>query len=270
VNANSIGRVDAFLSTSNTNLQWMNGGAGTGWISLENIIYSRATQTNAVLLNTWTNYGTTYAPASSTLDGGAVFVAGLIKHTAFPLNKAAFNLPAGSRPQNREIFPTLSNNKYGRVDVLPTGDVNVVTASGTSGWVSVSNIHFRPAGAVYTGAAMASGWATYSGYAPFGSNLGADGRVFLRGLVRAGTAATVGTLTAAHRPSAKRLFLAACSNGPCRVDVATTGVVSLVGKTPGTTAWPSWVSLSGIAFDPTPDAAAKRSLEAEEELNLVL
>jgi len=256
VNANTLGRVDAFLSTSNTNLQWMSGGVGTGWISLENIIYSRATQTLAPLTNGWANYGSTYAPASSALDGGAVYVAGLIKHTAFPLNRAAFILPAGSRPQNREIFPALSNNKYGRVDVLPQGNVSVITASGTSGWVSLSNIHFRPSGSVFTNAVMSSGWVTYSGYAPFSSNLGADDRVFLRGLVRAGSAATIGTLPVGHRPVARRIFLAACSNGPCRVDVPNTGVVTLVGKTPGTTGWPSWVSLSGIAFDATPDAAA--------------
>jgi len=195
-------------------------------------------------------------------------VAGLVKHTLFPLNKAIVTLPAGSRPANREVFAVSSNNGVGRVDVLPTGEVLLVKGSGTTGWVSLSNVVFRPSTTAFTAVVFSSGWTNYGGYAPLGSTVDTNGFVFLRGLARPGTAATICTLPAIHRPTKQRLFIAACSLGACRVDVLPTGAVTLTSRTPGTTNWPSWVSLSGISFDPSPDTAMKRGLEEGEVADL--
>jgi hypothetical protein len=255
VNANVFGRVDVLISAgsnSNMEIRWVSGGAGKGWVSLDNIRYSKGVHSAASFLNGWANYGAPYQGASYIADGGAVYVAGLVKHTAIPLNKPVFFLPATHRPSYREIFASSSNNGYARVDVLPAGNVTVVAATGTTGWVSLSNVKFRPASATFENVTTSSAWSTYPGYAPMSSSLGDDGFVLLRGLVRSGTAAPIGTLPVSHRPVAQRIFLTACNFGACRVDVATTGVVSVVGRTPGTTTWPSWVSLSGISFDPTP------------------
>src|SRR5690606_12768646 len=41
------------------------------------------------------------------LDAGGIYVAGLVKHTAFPLNTAIFTLPTTHRPAIREIFASL-------------------------------------------------------------------------------------------------------------------------------------------------------------------
>jgi hypothetical protein len=108
----------------------------------------------------------------------------------------------------------------------------------------LSNVRFRPSGTNFSAVPLSSGWVTYSSsYAPFGAHLGADGRVFLRGLIKAGTAAALGTLSASLRPSAQRLFVTASNLGAVRVDVLPTGVVQLSGRTPGSTRLPSRVIL---------------------------
>jgi hypothetical protein len=256
VNNNAVGRVDVFNGVGSTNFSWSGGGAGIGWISLDSIVYSLMNHTGANFSNGWVNYGGVFEPVGFASDNGAVYVAGLAKHAAFPKGKAVFNLPVGFRPSHREIFVGLAQGVTSRIDVLPTGDVLFVASKPVSGYVSFSNIHFRPAGAAFTRIPLINYWVQYSGYAPIGAHLGPDARVFLRGMVKSGKAATLGTLPVKFRPLARRMFTVACSTGSCRIDILASGLVQLAGKkygSTGSTAWPSWISLSGIAYDASPD-----------------
>jgi len=236
-------------------------------VSLDSIAYSISSQTALALSPGWANYAAGYGDASYAVENGdTVFLAGLIKNATWTYGKAFLTVP--DAPEYMEAFPANSNNGYGRVDVLSNGQAILRLAVGTSGWISLDNIHYRKSGAVFSNAVMASAWVTYTGYAPASSSL-TNGIVVVRGLVKSGTATTIATIPVAHAPVARRIFVAVCATGACRVDILPTGAVVLVGKTYGVTGWPSWVSLSGIIYKPTPDTTSgKRGLDSsvtEEE-----
>lgn len=91
--------------------------------------------------NGWVNYGGTYNPAGYFKDSlGIVHLRGLVKSGG--IGKHIFILPAGFRPQYRELQPVQTNsNTIGRVDVLTDGRVHV--GAGNAGWLSLDGITFR-------------------------------------------------------------------------------------------------------------------------------
>ena len=91
--------------------------------------------------NSWTNFGSNWAPASFWRDPlGFVHLRGLIKSGV--VDSAAFTLPPGFRPKVNEVFGTVSNAAIGRVDVLTDGTV-VPAAPSNNAWVALGGIHFR-------------------------------------------------------------------------------------------------------------------------------
>jgi hypothetical protein len=258
-----MGRVDVHvgLGGAQTNITAAGGGSGVGYVSLDQVVYNLGPQTTPSLGAGWTNALGDLAPASFALDRTTVYLSGAINHTAFPKGQPIFYLPAGSRPGGREVFLAIAyGNAVSRIDVGPQGNVTFISSSGTAGWVSLSSVRFRVASAPFSNFyAMKNYWVRYSTtYPGAGANVTSDGVVVLRGLVKGGKAAEIGILSASYRPAYRRIFQVACATGACCVDVLPTGSVQLIGKTYGTTtgaaAWPSWVSLSGILFDKTPDS----------------
>lgn len=98
---------------------------------------------DAVLLNSWVNFGAGYHNAGYTKDrAGVVRLRGLI--TSGTVAAVALRLPAGYCPINKHIFAVIcSPEVIGRVDVGSNGDVTV--AAGSAGYVSLDNISFLPA-----------------------------------------------------------------------------------------------------------------------------
>jgi hypothetical protein len=97
-------------------------------------------------LNGWLNYDPSWAPAGYYKDGsGRVHLRGLIKLGAVP--SVIFKLDADCRPQDRELFGTISSAGgapvVSRVDVKVDGDVVVDTGGNT--WFSLNGISFRAA-----------------------------------------------------------------------------------------------------------------------------
>ncbi len=92
------------------------------------------------LLNSWVNYGSTYATAAYTkLPSGLVLIRGLIRDGTYA-GSTIFTLPVGFRPVDAHIFEQRSANGSHRIDVKGDGDV-VATASGDGGtWVSLAGI----------------------------------------------------------------------------------------------------------------------------------
>jgi hypothetical protein len=93
------------------------------------------------LLNGWLNYGAGYNPAGYFKDkNGIVHLRGLVRSGT--VGSTVFTLPAGYRPQNREIHAVVTNpNAIGRIDVESTGAV--IPVSGGNGWISLDGITFR-------------------------------------------------------------------------------------------------------------------------------
>jgi len=111
-----------------------------GNVALSGVINQEAWQA-ASLLNGWLNYGASYNPAGYFKDkNGIVHLRGLVKSGATGVS--IFNLPAGYRPQYREIHATITNpNSIARIDVLASGEVQMVM--GSNAWISLDGITFR-------------------------------------------------------------------------------------------------------------------------------
>jgi hypothetical protein len=94
--------------------------------------------------NSWVNYSTTpgYQHAGFWKDPlGWVHLRGLIKSGT--VNSAAFTLPPGFRPiTGEEIYPVLSNDTIGRVNVSSAGVVTPATPCNNT-YVSLAGIRFR-------------------------------------------------------------------------------------------------------------------------------
>jgi hypothetical protein len=122
----------------------------------------------------------------------------------------------------------------------PFGVLNVdngVTLTTTGTWQDATSL-------------LVNSWVNYAaGHRTVGYRKSAIGQVFLRGLVKSGTApsVTIFTLPSGFRPAQQEIFMQASNLGQARVDVFTTGavqVVSYIGS--GSNAF---VSLAGINFD---------------------
>jgi hypothetical protein len=95
-------------------------------------------------MNSWTNYGGSFAPAQFFKDvNGTVHLGGLIKSGAN--GTRAFVLPAGYAPSASRLFPTLANNLLGRIEVQSNGYVIIQVLAGSNAFVSLDGISF-PAG----------------------------------------------------------------------------------------------------------------------------
>ena len=96
------------------------------------------------LLNGWTAWGSPYFGPRFKLVGKVVKMVGLTKDgtvSTTPGTGAIFVLPPGYRPPERMTFAVISNNAFGRVDVLDTTG-QVVAYAGSASWFSLANIAF--------------------------------------------------------------------------------------------------------------------------------
>jgi hypothetical protein len=107
----------------------------------------------------WTNFGGGHTQAAYFRDpAGVVHLKGLVKAnngffggTCAGLEEfdvqVVLDLPAGYRPSERWLVPTVSANKPGRLDVMPNGRVQIEVGFPAWGdalqWVSLDGISFR-------------------------------------------------------------------------------------------------------------------------------
>ena len=97
---------------------------------------------NLTLQNPWVNYGGAWATAQYTKSpDGLVTVKGLIRFGATTNGTVVGNLPAGYRPSKRLLFDVPANQKYGRMDVLPNGNI-VIQDVGDNAFEDLSAISF--------------------------------------------------------------------------------------------------------------------------------
>lgn len=94
------------------------------------------------LLNSWVNYGGGYNSAGYFKDShDVVHLRGMIKDGTATSGTTLFTLPVGYRPTARELFNVQSNGALGRIDVLSTGSVQILTGSNV--WISLDGISFK-------------------------------------------------------------------------------------------------------------------------------
>jgi hypothetical protein len=137
------------MSPSQTNTTYPGAGLqfkiGTNtYFSIESMFYNSYTGwTSMTMQNSWVWYssaGIFATPAYTKAADGIVSLKGLITGGTATSETVLTTLPAGYRPSNRLIFEVANNGAVGRVDVLQTGQVRIITGGNT--WLDLSNIHF--------------------------------------------------------------------------------------------------------------------------------
>lgn len=120
------------------------GGSGTGWLSLQSMYYPQSVGNwnNLTLSGSWTIYdsSTYFGPQYTKGSDGLVSLRGFVNNTSDPDGTIIATLPAGYRPLEEIVFNVVNNGGYGRVDILNTGEIKVV--SGSANWLSLDNIVF--------------------------------------------------------------------------------------------------------------------------------
>ncbi len=271
---NLAGRVDVNTpnpSTGESDVLMVIGDGG--WVSLENIRYSKPstrdpglptfTRTSPSFLNSWTNYttqppvGPGYAPASYAQDPTTlrVYTQGLIRSGTNTDGADMFMLPAALRPAQYQHIATQSTGPSG----VGVSDSVEAKNSGSNSYQSVNTITYPSGATVWSSPTMVNGWLNYGGvFATVGFSRTAQdamysdeasviyGLVSLKGLIRAGANTydtTIFTLPEQYRPK-NRIIFATLQNSMAttRLDILPNGQVRFMGNNVG------WYSLDGITF----------------------
>lgn len=139
-----------FFSPSQTNATYSAGaglqykGGSNGYYSIESMFYNSYTGWSSLsMVNGWTWYdsaGIFSTPAYTKAADGLVTLKGLIRSGTATSDTNVAILPAGFRPSARMIFEVINNSAVGRVDVLPSGEVRILTGGNT--WLALDSISF--------------------------------------------------------------------------------------------------------------------------------
>lgn len=104
--------------------------------TLKNIIpggISQQAWQTPTLLNAWANLGAPYSNAGYRKDTqGKVHLMGAVSAGVVGAGTPIFTLPVGYRPATQKGCSVVSNNAFGRVDVLANGNVEVIVGNNAS------------------------------------------------------------------------------------------------------------------------------------------
>lgn len=159
----------------------------------------------------WANYGSGWALASYMKDPfGIVHLQGLVKSGTS--GTAIFTLPTGYRPEYTQILPTFTDTGIGQIRIGADG---IVThTNGGTGYISLSGMSFisatSPLNDEWQDLTLQNSWVNYdAGFAPPQILQTPLGEIFMRGLIKNGTATggtTLFTVPTWARSILRRIF----------------------------------------------------------------
>ena len=152
-------------------------------------------------LNNWSDYGSTYSGAAYTKTReGIVVLRGLIKRSGAAIGgEVLFQLPAGYRPNLRQIYTTMTNpNVASRIDVDADGSVRI--QSGSGGYLSLDGIKFVPSSTsaiAFQPMTLSNSWVNYDAPTHQVASYARDtlNRTFTRGVIRSGSTTAASLIT---------------------------------------------------------------------------
>lgn len=228
------------------------------WTSLETIRYDLPatatvpyTRTAPTLLNSWVNYGGTFANATYAQDPTSkrVFAQGLVRYGTMTDGTPIFNLPTLLQATESRHMAGASNN-WGLIGVSATVHAKNV---GTNAYQSLNTIFYPNSTATWTAPTMVNSWVNYG--APFATagytrstgetSSGSTGVVSLKGLIRSGSTTSdtpIFTLPAGYRPKNRILYTTANTGLYARLDILANGEVRFEGSSN------TWYSLDNVIF----------------------
>lgn len=202
-------------------------------------VYINAAATGSLQVRCGANIGTSTVIVTN--DG--TLSVGNITVDYSPID-STWNTTGSTLLLNALTYSTIGFHDSGaRVDYIRAGG-GVITL-GYNGGYGAARVDFGGViGTGWSNLSFGSGWTDYgSGFMP-GSYKKVGDLIFLRGLVKrtSGSGTTITTLPSGYRPPAQLLFAVHTNTGLGRVDIDTSGNVTLVGG------GADWVQLNGLVF----------------------
>lgn len=106
------------------------------------IASSYSSWTTMTLSSSWVAYGGVFTtPQYTKTSDNLVTLKGMIRNGTITNGTTLLTLPAGYRPKERLLFTAISNRAHARIDVLPTGVVQL-QAGGNATWLTFDGISF--------------------------------------------------------------------------------------------------------------------------------
>ena len=204
-------------------------------------------------LNGWTN-AASYASAGARTINGIVHLRGAI--TTAGATGEPFILPAAFRPNHTVEVPVgLCGANNGRLDIFPTGVVDVEAEGGTISHAqcgtSLDGAWYATSASFYTPLTLQNGWTSYGqGFAsPAVRKI--SGIVHLEGAMHLGTNPQAFTLPAGFRP-AHSVYVTVDANASNRghLLIQPNGQVNVFGEQDDQSQVTAFTSLDGVSFAP--------------------
>lgn len=245
-NSNVPSRVDVY---PNGEIRVITG--DDGWISLEGINFIPATtsytRTALTPINSWTNYGGSFSPASYVTDSvGRINVQGLVRNGVMTNGTMMVDgLPAF--PSKYQHVVAKNNGAFGFIGIHQVDGI-VAKGVGSNGYHSINTMYYPGAIGGWQTPALQNGWVSYDGGAFFATHQyikGSDNIVRFKGIIKSGSTAN-GTvlfnLPAGYRPKERTLTNSVCADQHCRIDILPNGNVELY------LASSVWTTLDSVTF----------------------
>ena len=222
--------------------------------------------------------GTTFRPITTFLNGwspapfganrpSVTKTAGMISlrgAMASGTASAAFNLPAGFRPSARVYVPVVTANAtIGRVVIQTNGDLTVEGEGGSLTadariFTSLDGVSFAENANGTTALTLQNGWVNANFFNRAAAAKLVDGFVRFQGAIAVGTTANAFVLPAAFRPTVPVWVpVGLCNAAKGRMNIATSGQVSIQAENNNFAAAQCFTSLEGASF-PVPPFTGSR------------
>lgn len=220
------------------------------WTSLDGITFLAkdvpTTRTPLNLEADWTNYGGSFAPATTATDqAGRVHLQGLVNPGTTTNGTILSWLPANRRADGNHYLPTLQGNNF---STFAFKDGISATTLTTNSWLSLHGMYHTPGAATWIAPALDNEWTRHSAARPsLEYTKDPDGLVTLRGMIKGGTVGNdtiVTTLPPGYRPTERQLYLVTSNYAPGRIDADSSGRIRVNTSQVDNT----WVYLDGISF----------------------
>ena len=211
--------------------------------------------TPLTLVNGWTNGPFSTRPAQVKLVGNVVHFSGAI---ASGTSAVAFTLPSGYLPVNDVyVHIDLCNSTNGRLHIAPSGATEIQEQDGTlvqaDCFTSLDGASFALDSAQFVPLVLKNGWANSAYNTTAAAVQMTNGIVQFKGAISTSRSNPIAfTLPKAYRPATEVYVpVDMCNANKGRLDIATTGVVTVEAENGDFAQAQCFTSLDGVSFAPS-------------------
>jgi Tfp pilus assembly protein PilE len=233
-------------------------GGGSPWFSISGISFipSGTTFTDLSFQNGWSNHSTSWANAGYAVDSiGRVHLRGLIKGGTATAGTTISTIPSAVLAPGYTHWVQMTSSAVGHFSTIESSSTLIAKNGTTAGFDTLNAIYF-PSAARATGTSCTTQWCNLSlsnSWVHYGTpystpqyTKASDGIVHLKGLIRAGTASLIATLSSTYCPDQRMLTTTVSADTWGRIDIVPqgNGTCQILAMNYSNV----WVSLDGINY----------------------